>query len=58
MSKTISTLDYKVKDLSLSDFGRKEISLAEKEMPGLMACRDQYQSQKPLKNVNITGCLQ
>ena len=40
--------DYKVADISLADFGRKEISLAETEMPGLMALRDEYKSKKPL----------
>jgi len=49
--------DFKVKDLSLADFGRKEISIAEKEMPGLMAIREKYASQKPLTGVRITGSL-
>jgi adenosylhomocysteinase len=40
---------YKVKDISLADWGRKEISLAEAEMPGLMALRERYKSEKPLK---------
>jgi adenosylhomocysteinase len=43
------TLPYKVKDMSLADFGRKEIEIAEKEMPGLMAIRKKYNGQKPLK---------
>ena len=49
--------DFKVKDLSLADFGRKEISIAEKEMPGLMAIREKYAPQKPLASVRITGSL-
>src|ERR1041385_479148 len=49
--------DYKVADISLADFGRKEISIAEKEMPGLMAIREKYAPQKPLKGVRITGSL-
>src|SRR5213593_3809370 len=49
--------DYKVADLSLADFGRKEISIAEKEMPGLMAIREKYAVGKPLAGVRITGSL-
>src|SRR5512141_111297 len=49
--------DYKVADISLADFGRKEISIAEKEMPGLMAIREKYAPQKPLADVHITGSL-
>ncbi len=49
--------DFKVKDMSLADFGRKEISLAETEMPGLMALREEYKSKKPLKGARILGCL-
>ena len=49
--------DYKVKDLKLADFGRKEISLAETEMPGLMALRKEYKDKKPLKGARILGCL-
>ncbi len=49
--------DCKVKDLSLCDFGRKEIEIAEKEMPGLMAVREKYGSKKPLKGARITGSL-
>jgi len=48
---------YKVKDMSLADWGRKEIRLAEAEMPGLMALRDEYGAQKPLKGARIAGCL-
>ena len=49
--------DYKVADISLAEFGRKEISIAETEMPGLMALRDEYGAQKPLAGVRLTGCL-
>jgi adenosylhomocysteinase len=59
MSATAHTqvLPYKVKDMSLADWGRKEIRLAEAEMPGLMALREQYGAQKPLKGSRIAGCL-
>jgi adenosylhomocysteinase len=49
--------DYKVKDITLADWGRMEITLAEKEMPGLMSIRNEYGSQKPLKGARIAGCL-
>ena len=49
--------DYKVKDINLADFGRKEISLAETEMPGLMALRGEYKNKFPLKGAKILGCL-
>ncbi|PIN73910.1 adenosylhomocysteinase [Candidatus Woesearchaeota archaeon CG10_big_fil_rev_8_21_14_0_10_45_16] len=49
--------DYKVKDMSLADWGRKEITIAEKEMPGLMALREKFGSQKPLQGARITGSL-
>ncbi len=49
--------DFKVKDISQADFGRKEISIAESEMPGLMALREEYGDQKPLKGAKIIGCL-
>ena len=49
--------DYKVKDLNLADFGRKEIKIAEKEMPGLMALREEYAGKFPLKGANISGSL-
>ena len=49
--------DYKVKDISQADFGRKEISLAETEMPGLMALRKEYKGKLPLKGAKILGCL-
>ena len=48
---------YKVKDLSLSDWGRREINLAEAEMPGLMALREEYKDKKPLTGARIAGCL-
>ena len=48
---------YKVKDLSLAEWGRKEIQLAEAEMPGLMAIREEFGKQKPLKGARIAGCL-
>ncbi|MEO9478098.1 MAG: adenosylhomocysteinase [Cyclobacteriaceae bacterium] len=50
-------LSYKVKDIKLADWGRKEISLAEAEMPGLMALRDEYGASKPLSGARIAGCL-
>src|SRR5213592_1385605 len=49
--------DFKVADISLADWGRKEISIAEKEMPGLMAIREKYASSKPLAGVRVTGSL-
>jgi len=49
--------EYKVKDINLSDWGRKEIAIAEKEMPGLMALRDKYGKTKPLKGARVTGSL-
>jgi len=51
------TPDYKVADLGLADWGRKEISIAETEMPGLMALRQEYRDSKPLKGARIAGCL-
>jgi adenosylhomocysteinase len=53
----VNTLPYKVKDIKLADFGRKEIEIAEKEMPGLMAVRKQYAGKKPLKGARISGSL-
>ncbi|BAK83863.1 adenosylhomocysteinase [Komagataeibacter medellinensis] len=53
---TTST-DYKVKDISLAEWGRKEISIAEGEMPGLMALREEYGASQPLKGARIAGCL-
>src|SRR5476651_228729 len=49
--------DYKVADISLAAWGRKEIAIAETEMPGLMALREEYGSQKPLAGARIAGCL-
>jgi adenosylhomocysteinase len=49
--------DYKVADIALAEFGRKEIAIAETEMPGLMALRDEFGAQKPLKGVRLAGCL-
>ena len=51
------TQDFKVKDINLADFGRKEISIAETEMPGLMSLRDEYKGKQPLKGAKILGCL-
>ena len=51
------TPDYKVSDINLADFGRKEIELAEHEMPGLMACREEFGSKKPLAGARIMGSL-
>jgi adenosylhomocysteinase len=56
MTKT-STTDYKIADLNLADWGRKEITIAETEMPGLMALREEYRSKKPLAGARIAGCL-
>jgi len=56
-SSTLELTEYKVADLSLADWGRKEISIAEHEMPGLMAIRNKYAAEKPLKGVRITGSL-
>ncbi|MFZ4426439.1 MAG: adenosylhomocysteinase [Saprospiraceae bacterium] len=52
-----TTLPYKVKDIALAEWGRKEIELAEAEMPGLMALREKYGTSKPLKGARIAGCL-
>ena len=49
--------DYKIKDIKLADWGRKEITIAETEMPGLMKLREEYKDSKPLKNARIVGCL-
>ena len=53
----MSTTDYKVADITLAEWGRKEISIAEQEMPGLMSIRAKYAKEKPLKGVRITGSL-
>jgi adenosylhomocysteinase len=57
MSETQETLKYKVKDISLAEYGRKEIKLAESEMPGLMSLREEFGPEKPLKGARIAGCL-
>ena len=57
MEVTTEKLPFKVKDLSLADWGRKEIRLAEAEMPGLMALREEYGAEQPLKGARIAGCL-
>lgn len=49
--------DFQVADISLAEWGRKEIEIAEKEMPGLMAIREKYAKEKPLKGVRVTGSL-
>jgi adenosylhomocysteinase len=54
---TTDTADFKVADFSLADWGRKEINIAETEMPGLMAIREEYSDKKPLKGTRIAGCL-
>jgi adenosylhomocysteinase len=57
LKTTAATVDYKVADIGLADWGRKEIAIAETEMPGLMAIRDEYRSQQPLRGARITGSL-
>ncbi len=57
MGTFVETLTYKVKDIKLADFGRKEIEIAEREMPGLLAIRRKYSAEKPLKGARITGSL-
>jgi adenosylhomocysteinase len=57
MSETQEKLNYKVKDISLAEYGRKEINLAEAEMPGLMSLREEFGAEKPLKGARIAGCL-
>ena len=56
-TKTSQRLPYKVKDIALAEWGRKEILLAEKEMPGLMALRQEFGEEQPLKGARIAGCL-
>ncbi len=53
----VNSLDYKVKDISLAEWGRKEIRLAEAEMPGLMSIREEFRASQPLKGARIAGCL-
>ena len=57
MSDTTEKMSYKVKDISLADWGRKEIKLAEAEMPGLMSLREEFGASKPLSGARIAGCL-
>src|SRR4030042_1612292 len=57
MDLVIDKMQYKVKDITLAGFGRKEIEIAEKEMPGLMALREKYGASKPLKGARISGSL-
>ena len=54
---SMNTQDFKVKDISLAEWGRQEIQLAEKEMPGLMSIREEYKEAQPLKGARVTGCL-
>ncbi|HIE90843.1 MAG TPA: adenosylhomocysteinase, partial [Methylophilaceae bacterium] len=54
---TVANQDYIIADISLADFGRKEIAVAETEMPGLMAIREEYSKSQPLKGARITGSL-
>ena len=56
-TKTATYIPFKVKDISLADWGRKEIKLAEAEMPGLMSLREEYKDEQPLKGARIAGCL-
>ncbi|NJX15333.1 adenosylhomocysteinase [Tamlana crocina] len=56
-TKTVPYVAHKVKDISLADWGRKEIELAEAEMPGLMSLREEYKNEQPLKGARIAGCL-
>ena len=57
VTNTTTPLPYKVKDINLAEWGRKEIQLAEAEMPGLMALRERYRSEKPLAGARVAGCL-
>ncbi len=57
MQATDTKLNYKVKDINLADWGRKEMDLAEAEMPGLMALREEFGDSKPLKGARVAGCL-
>ncbi|HAZ07145.1 MAG TPA: adenosylhomocysteinase, partial [Elusimicrobia bacterium] len=54
---TAAAMDCKIKDIALADWGRKEITIAENEMPGLMALRAEYKGRLPLKGARIAGCL-
>ena len=57
METKVKRLPYKVKDITLAEWGRKEIELAEAEMPGLMSIREEYGDSKPLFGARIAGCL-
>src|SRR5580693_7983148 len=57
LMSTVDSLPYKVADLSLAEWGRKEIEMAENEMPGLMSLREKYGPKQPLKGARIAGCL-
>ena len=57
MNNKLEILKYKVKDIGLAKWGRKEIKLAEAEMPGLMQIREEFSKEKPLKGARIAGCL-
>ena len=57
MSTAETYIPYKVKDISLAEWGRKEINMAEAEMPGLMALREEFGATKPLAGARIAGCL-
>ena len=57
MTQTKTSDDFKVKDMSLAEWGRKEIAIAETEMPGLMALRDEFKGKEPLKGARVVGCL-
>ena len=57
VSKETTHPDYKIRDISLADFGRKEIGIAEHEMPGLMSIRRKHAAAQPLKGVRVTGSL-
>ena len=57
MESKVERLTYKVKDITLAEWGRKEIKLAEAEMPGLMSLREEYKNEQPLKGARIAGCL-
>ena len=57
MNQTATHLEFKVKDIKLAEWGRKEIELAEAEMPGLMSLREEYSKSKPLMGARIAGCL-
>ena len=57
ITKNTKYSPFKVRDLSLAEWGRKEITLAESEMPGLMSLREEYKGSQPLKGARIAGCL-